>query len=88
MKEVKVQGNLAVDVVYVSQRETLPLLVVSGNGPSLLGRDWLLKLHLDWQSLYCLKAVLPTVPNLQAVIDSHSAVFKDELGRMTGVMAK
>ena len=87
-EELKVQGSLAVDVVYGSQRETLPLLVVSGNGPSLLGRDWLLKIRLDWQSLYCLKAAPPTVANLQAVIDSHSAVFKDELGRTTGVTAK
>ena len=85
-KELEVQGCLTVDVCYADQEQTLPLLVVAGNGPSLLGRDWLLKIRLDWQSLHNLPAAPPT--HLQAVLDGHSAVFTDELGRMKGVTAK
>ena len=59
---------------------------MAGNGPSLLGRDWLLRIRLDWQSLHRLQAASPI--HLRAVLDSHSAAFKDELGRMTNVKAK
>ena len=47
-QEMEVQGSVTVKVTYGSQQETLPLLVVAGDGPSLLGRDWLQKLRLDW----------------------------------------
>lgn len=43
-EKVEVQGSLTVDVTYGSQQQTLPLLVVAGSGPSLLGRDWLQKI--------------------------------------------
>ena len=45
---VKVQSGSQVHTL------TLPLLVVSGQGPSLLGQNWLLKLQLDWKSNFSL----------------------------------
>lgn len=44
---LKVLGSITVTVEYRGQREKLKLLVVSGSGPSLMGRDWLLKIRLD-----------------------------------------
>ena len=83
--ELDVQGSLTVDVTYGSQQHTLPLLVVAGTGPSLLGRDWLLKIQLDWRTLHLLRAAPPT--QLQAILNRHSEVFKEELGCMKGVTA-
>ena len=34
-------------VQYKSQMGTLPLIVATGTGPSLLGRDWLQAIKLD-----------------------------------------
>ena len=34
------------------QPEMLPLVVISGNQPSLIGRNWLENLKLDWGSVY------------------------------------
>ena len=76
-----------VDVVYGNQTARLPLLVVAGKGPSLLGRDWPLNIRLDLQGLHRLQPAPPT-DALQAVLDKHSAVFTDELGQMKGVKAK
>ena len=50
-EELEVRGSLPVAVEYKDQRESLQLLVVAGNGPSLLGRNWLQKLHLDWREI-------------------------------------
>ena len=33
-------GSVIVSVSYKSQQAQLPLLVVTGEGPSLFGRDW------------------------------------------------
>ena len=44
-------GSITVDVQYREQRRTLSLLVVAGSGPTLLGRDWLLQIQLDWTNL-------------------------------------
>ena len=37
--EISIEGSIDVDVTYESQRVNLPLLVVAGDGPSLMGRN-------------------------------------------------
>ena len=53
-KEITVFGELSVKVQSGSQVHTLSLLIMSGQGPILLGRNWLLKLQLDWKSIFSL----------------------------------
>ena len=85
-EQLKLEDYITVEVSYGSQTQTLPLLVVAGNGPSLLGRDWMMKIRLDWHSLHCVQAATPS--SLQAALDSHPSVFKDELGRTINITAK
>ena len=40
-KYMKVKGTLNMRVTYGDQKQKLVLVVVEGNGPSLLGRNWL-----------------------------------------------
>ena len=40
-EELAVRGSLSIEVCYKQQIKILPLLVVAGQGPSLLDRDWL-----------------------------------------------
>ena len=47
-EEISVVGCIQVVVEHNGCRKELPLLVVQGDGPSLLGRDWLKVLQLDW----------------------------------------
>lgn len=63
----------------------LLLLVVSADGPSLLGRYCLMQLHLDWTAIH----QLCSPDELQAVLDHHSEVFKEEeLGILQGKKVK
>ena len=79
-----VLGSISVSVCHNQQQKQLSLLVVSGDGPSLLGRDWLTQLQLDWTAIH----QLCTPDELQAVLDRHSEVFKDELGTLQGKTVK
>ena len=58
--------------------------MVAGSGPSLLGRDWLLHITLDWKSLYNVEMS----PTLTDLLDRHKALFRDELGTLKGTSAK
>ena len=77
-------GKLMVKVQYQGQEEELSLFVVAGDGPSLLGRDWLAKLKLEWKHIFNVQAQ----ESLQDVLQRHDMVFKPELGRIKGVGAK
>ena len=48
---LKVVGGTMVDVIYGQQQAWLPLVIVAGEGPCLMGRDWLQQLQLDWSTI-------------------------------------
>ena len=54
-ESITVIGQVEVEVCYEEQRVKVPLLVVKGEGPSLFGRDWLTKIHLDWGAINTVK---------------------------------
>ena len=43
---MRVIGSITVEATYKTQAKTLPLLVVAGEGPSVIGRNWLTELKL------------------------------------------
>ncbi|XP_058872250.1 uncharacterized protein K02A2.6-like [Acipenser ruthenus] len=81
-EEIKVIGIIAVEVQYNQQSCTLPILIVFGNGPSLLGRNWLKKLKLDWSNLYHMGTT-----SVQDILNRYAVVFRDELGTLRGTKA-
>ena len=80
---LEVLGSLEVHVRHGVNKAKLPLLVVGGDGPSLLGRNWLKCLRLDWGMIHQLR-----VGPLEEVLRRHPEVFKDELGTLKGYQAK
>jgi len=68
---VAVLGKLVVTVHTNETNLTLPLLVVKGSGTTLLGRDWLQQLRLNWKNIFSLHSS----PSLQQVLDCHQLVF-------------
>ncbi|KAK3720962.1 hypothetical protein QZH41_006532 [Actinostola sp. cb2023] len=90
--KIDVCGKFNADVQYESQYATLPITVVGGAGPSLIGRDWLYKLKLEWNKIVKINSVAntatPTNHNLQALLGKYPDVFKTGLGTMQGITAK
>jgi len=87
------QFNVNVNVRYKSQSAALPLTVVAGAGPSLLGRNWLTENCLNWKEIFHVHVTEASVlsevtQKLHAVIRNHSDLFKDELRTIKGLSAK
>ena len=75
---VSVVGELSVQVQYGEQTKQMKLLVVSGNGPSLLGRNWLTEIQLNWQQINKV-----TKSDLYTLFETHKNIFKEELGTIS-----
>ena len=54
-ERLSVKGEIAVCVQHNGQSQELVLTIVAGQGPSLLGRDWLKHLRLDWKEVHALR---------------------------------
>ena len=76
-ESVAVVGVLPVRVAYGGQEYELSLVIVRGNGPALFGRDWLLKIRLDWHSITYHTVVHP---ELEKLLQKYEVVFREELG--------
>ncbi|XP_045118485.1 uncharacterized protein K02A2.6-like [Portunus trituberculatus] len=81
---IKVHGCANVDVTYGDQHvRSLPLVVVEQDGPSLLRRNWLSHIRLDWPRV-C-KVVHHDVDEILA---KYPEVFDCSLGEYNGPPAK
>ena len=79
---VKILGVITVRVrARNGVQHDLQLVVVPDGGPSLLGRNWLSRLELDWGEIHHLN--LPHMekkmqnPQLQRVLNKYAVVFED-----------
>lgn len=61
-------------------------MVVEGSEPNLLGRSWLKELAKADQ-LVC-KVESGSILKLKEVLEKHSAVFKERLGKLKGTTVK
>ena len=68
-----------VNVEYNSQMCDLPLVVLGGSGPSLLGRDWLSHIQLD-----CRQINQVCNASLHSVLSRYPCVFQEGLGTVKG----
>ena len=73
---------MALHVVHNGQELSLSFVSTEGKGLTLLGRNWLEALWLDWRT------TIGSSRTLQQVLDNYTEVFKDELGELQGLAAK
>ena len=84
---ISVVGEARVAVSYNQQLSTLLLYVVKGMGPSLLGRDWLKSIRLDWKTVGHVESV-SHVKVLDSLLRKYHEVFQGGLGTLKGIQAR
>ena len=77
-KKIQPLGSCSVEVKYNNKGAILPLLVIKGNGPNLLGCNWLPYIRIDWKSIRVVSNILA----------KHQNVFWEGLGHFRGYHAK
>ena len=76
---------VTIQVTYSTQHESLPLLVVPGDWRTLLGRNWLEKIKINWSDL---KLVSSPFLTLDQVLGQQSKIFTLGVGKLKDVTAK
>ena len=79
---VELLGQLLVNVRHNGQEAHLPLQIAKGNGPALLGRNWLDVIRLDWNHI---KHITLAVDQL---VKKYDDLFQDGLGTMKNIQAR
>ena len=93
-ESLKVHGKVYVRVKGVDGKsQKVPLYVIGEKGkfyPSLLGRDWLGQVKLDWQKIFGVKNVQSNsdIPNSLEQEIANYEVFKEERGCIEKVKVK
>ena len=82
-EKVRPIGVCTVNVQYGDQEKALPLHVLAGKGPALLGRDWLKEITLQGQLLQ-----LRAKDDLGKLLRQYETVLSPGLGRMKNIKAR
>ena len=67
------------EVRHKGVMKELPVVVVPGTGPNLLGRGWIKDLGMEWEAIHKIQGVENVT--LTEVLSQHSELFKEELGK-------
>lgn len=81
---IALMGQIQVKVQCGEQTKQLMLLVAKGSGPTLMGRNWIQHLHLDWSRVNH----LPVTDPVSDMYERYSPVFNADRGVISGVKAK
>ena len=82
-EKMSVLGQCQVNVKVNGQKKQLVLTIVKGDGPSLLGRDWLKHLQLDWQRI----AKVDSTNKLENLLQDYEEIFKEGTGTVNSYQA-
>ena len=83
-EEISVLGSISVTVQSETCTCTLPLLVVEGDDTSLIGRNWLTELRLDWKAVHAISLN----HSLESILEQNKEIFQQGLGKIKGIEAK
>ena len=82
-EHLSMYGQFTTEVHYRDQNLPVLFIVAGEDGPSLLGRDWLHSLRLDWNAILSVHD-----GSLSTLLKKYSTVFNEHLGTLKGFKAK
>lgn len=85
-EEIPIKGQCEVQVAgddIQGPGKILPVIVVEGDGPNLIGRDWLSEIQLNWQNIFFMRQKFS-----ETVLEGFEEVFDGKLGTYKGDKAK
>ena len=71
-----ITGQKVVEVQYKDQKKNLILVIVEGNGPALLGRDWLMHIKINWTDI----STVQSTPKMSQLLQEYLELFEVKLG--------
>jgi hypothetical protein len=77
---LEIQGGTWVSTQYEGQKRKLPLVIVTGNRPALLGRNWLKEIQLNWPKICTIdvnRRVLTQDLEVEKIIERHRSAFAE-----------
>ena len=83
---LEVVGEREVTVKYNDQVKKLTIMVVNSQGPSLLGRDWLKYIQLNWPQIANVNSQSQPI-QLQELLQEFSVLFQEGLGTVKNFTA-
>ena len=78
--QIPVYREVWLALVYDQQKTVLPLSVVDGDGPPLLGKNWLKELQLNWHNIF----LVSKTDMLSDILRQHNKVFNKGLEMIKG----
>ncbi|UYV75403.1 K02A2.6-like [Cordylochernes scorpioides] len=85
---LQVLGTLDVPVQYQNSTQTLPLMVIEGEGPSLCGRNWMEALGILPTQPYKVDMIKVTENNLPTQLPRFRELFKPGYGVFKGIRTR
>ena len=85
-EKLDVKGLINADIAYEGQKVHLPLYVVASKGPSLIGRDLLEVLKVNWNKVFPRVNTINSL-TLKEILKNHGGVFQSGLGTLKDIKA-
>lgn len=91
-EQLVIVGEAVVRVRYGAQSADLPLIVIRGDGPNLLGRNWMKVIRLQWKDILQASQInvvegSETGEACSELLKRYELVFKEEMGLLKGAVA-
>ena len=90
-EQIRPIGKIRVKVDLNGQSVNLDLLVVKQEGPTLMGRNWMKFLQLDWMEIKSIRLSndkQKTSENVEKILEKHRKVFEPGIGKLTNITGK
>ena len=87
---LEVSGEMQCDIVYKGKQYSLPILVANYDAkPTLLGKNWLRHIKLEWGEIFCIPKgdTLSADSQLNDLLSKHSELFTESYEGMKGLEA-